>query len=190
MTRKADHETSLRTPGARLLSVFQQIDARGDFRKVFDAAQLEQLGLGTPVEEIYLTTSEPGVIRGMHLQLPPHDHVKLVCCLQGRVLDVLVDLRVGSPMHGRFETIELEACRPQALLVPKGVAHGFCVLEGPATLLYAVSTRHAPQHDSGIRWDSFGMNWPVTKAVVSDRDAALPTLADFASPFRFEAARS
>lgn len=187
--RKPDHETALRTPGARLLPVFHQADARGDFRKVFDAAQLERLGLGTPVEEIYLTTSEAGVIRGMHLQLPPHDHVKLVCCLQGRVLDVIVDLRTGSPMQGRFETIELSARQPQVLLVPRGVAHGFCVLEGPATLLYAVSTRHAPQHDSGVRWDSFGMTWPVPSPVVSARDAALPTLADFRSPFRIEAQR-
>lgn len=187
--RKPDHDTMLRTPGARLLPVFHQTDARGDFRKVFDAAQLERLGLGTPVEEIYLSTSEAGVIRGMHLQLPPHDHVKLVCCLQGRVLDAIVDLRAGSPMYGRFETVELDPRQSQVLHVPSGVAHGFCVLEGPATLLYAVSTRHAPQHDSGIRWDSFGMTWPVADPVVSERDAALPAFVDFRSPFLLEAKR-
>jgi dTDP-4-dehydrorhamnose 3,5-epimerase len=185
--RTADDEISLRTPGARLLPAFREVDARGEFRKVFDAARLERLGLRTAVEEIYVTTSGVGVLRGMHLQLPPHDHVKLVSCLSGRVLDVLLDVRDGSPMQGRFETIELNAARPSTLRVPRGVAHGFCVIDGPAVLLYAVSTRHAPAQDAGIRWDSFGLTWPVRDPVVSARDASLPTLSDFRSPFRFEA---
>lgn len=188
--RTADDQSPLRIPGALLLPAFHQTDPRGEFRKVFDAAQLDRVGLATPVEEIYLTTSGPGVIRGMHLQLPPHDHVKLVTCLQGRVLDVLLDLRHGSPMQGHFETIELDASRPWTLFVPRGVAHGFCVVEGPALLLYTVSSRHAPQHDTGIRWDSFGMNWPVREPMVSVRDASLPMLSDFHSPFRLEASRS
>lgn len=186
----SEGDPGLRTPGASLLPVFHQADNRGDFRKIFDSAQWERLGAQTSVEEIYMTTSVTGVIRGMHLQLPPHDHVKLVSCLQGRVLDVLVDLRSGSPMHGRFETLELSAAKPRVLRIPRGVAHGFCVIDGPATLLYAVSSRHAPEHDAGIRWDSFGLCWPLVRPVISDRDATLPTLAEFQSPFRFEAPRA
>jgi|LauGreDrversion4_2_1035121.scaffolds.fasta_scaffold18449_2 dTDP-4-dehydrorhamnose 3,5-epimerase len=181
--------SSFRTPGAHVLRPFVARDRRGDFCKVFDIEVFARHGLETRFEETFVTTSARDVIRGMHLQLPPHDHVKCVTCLQGRILDVIVDLREGSPMAGQHESIELAGSDPRTVYVPPGVAHGFCVLEGPAIVHYATSTRHAPSHDTGIRWDTFGMRWPVTQPIVSERDAALPTLAEFRSPFRFEGPR-
>jgi dTDP-4-dehydrorhamnose 3,5-epimerase len=119
----------------------------------------------------------------MHFQLPPHDHYKLVVCLAGGVLDVVLDLRRGSPAYGKFESFELTGRSPQLLLIPPGLAHGFCVTEAPATMYYKVTTAYSPAHDSGVRWNSIGFEWPVNDPLVSARDAALPALADFQSPF-------
>jgi len=121
-------------------------------------------------------------VRGMHFQLPPHDHVKLVYCPVGAVLDVLVDLRKGSGM-GRVASAELRGDEPSLLVIPKGVAHGFRALRDDSLMVYKTSTEHAPSHDAGIRWDSFGFDWGVALPVLSARDAAHPALADFASPF-------
>ncbi len=176
-----------KSPSANLtlLSVFSQQDARGSFRKLFSSVDLRSRGVSCEVHEIFVTRSFPAVVRGMHFQLPPHDHEKHVCCLDGKILDVIVDLREGSPTYGRFESVELDARQPRVLTVPRGFAHGFCVLEGPALVHYVVSSPHAPSHDAGIRWDSFGMDWPLTDPCVSERDRALPPLAEFQSPFRY-----
>jgi dTDP-4-dehydrorhamnose 3,5-epimerase len=178
--------TQPRTPGVQLLRPFHSVDHRGDFCKFFDIDVQRTSGLANQIEECFVTTSHDRVLRGMHLQLPPHDHAKFVTCTQGRVLDVVLDLRVDSPRFGMAEGFELDGASPRTVAIPSGLAHGFCVLSGPATLIYAVTRRHAPSHDTGIRWDSFGFEWPVSAPLVSARDAALPRLADFASPFRME----
>ena len=121
----------------------------------------------------------------MHFQVPPADLVKTVCCATGRVLDVVVDLRVGSPTYGQHEAFILDAAAPEIVYIPAGLAHGFLVLSTESLMLYQVTHDYAPKSDSGIRWDSCGIAWGVTNPVVSERDDALPRLADFASPFRY-----
>ncbi len=161
-------------------------DERGRFIKTYHEPAFAELGLPFVLAEEFLTTSQHGVIRGLHFQSPPHDHIKVVCCVVGEVLDVLLDLRVGSPTYGQHARFFLSAERSTVLYIPPGIAHGFCVTgPGDATLLYKVSTPYAPAHDTGIRWDSAGIDWPISAPTLSERDRALPALSKFISPFRF-----
>lgn len=159
-------------------------DARGMFLKTYHEPTFRELGLGTDWREEFISTSIKGVIRGMHFQAPPHQHAKFVVCLSGRVLDVALDLRVRSGTYGRWIAVELAPEKANGLYIAEGFAHGFLALEEQSTLLYKVSTVHAPESDRGIRWDSFGFPWPVKAPVVSTRDTAFETFDDFQTPFR------
>jgi len=169
-------------PGATLVALKRFEDARGSFVKTFARSAFEAAGVDFDFREEFYSFSRRDVVRGMHFQLPPHDHVKLVYCAAGSVLDVLVDLRRGAGL-GRVASVVLSADEPSLLVIPKGVAHGFRALRDDSLMVYKTSTEHAPSHDAGIRWDSFGFEWGVTAPVVSQRDAGHPSLADFDSPF-------
>ena len=175
--------TELSLPGCYLLEprVFQ--DARGRFVKPLLCSALEAQGLRSDFREQYYSTSAPGVIRGMHFQTPPEDHAKLVYCASGAVTDVLLDLRRGLESYGRHLALPLSADSGHAVYIPAGVAHGFVATQAPALLVYNVTSEHAPNHDAGVRWDSFGFAWPAGDAVISDRDRTFPALADYLSPF-------
>jgi dTDP-4-dehydrorhamnose 3,5-epimerase len=171
-------------PGTYLLrpKVFE--DARGDFVKTFHDGLFRELGIEfRPLEEFF-STSRKGVLRGMHFQLPPHDHAKLVYCVRGRVLDVLLDLRTNSPSYGKSVGAELSGENHHQFYIPSGVAHGFLSLENDSVMVYKTSTVHVPSHDAGVRWDSFGFDWALDGApILSSRDDALPPFAD--SPCSF-----
>lgn len=162
-------------------------DDRGTFVKTFHRATFEQWGLPTDFPEAFYSVSRRGVLRGLHFQLPPAAHAKLVTCVSGKILDAAVDLRQGSPTYGRHALLELSAEQANMLYVPVGLAHGFYALTDRATVLYNVTTMHAPALDTGIRWDSAGIPWPEPRPVVSARDAAFPSLSDFQSPFTWGA---
>ncbi|MBK8637468.1 MAG: dTDP-4-dehydrorhamnose 3,5-epimerase [Chromatiaceae bacterium] len=166
-------------------SVFQ--DSRGIFVKTYHADQFQESGLRTDWAEQYYTNSAPGVLRGLHFQLPPRDHAKLVYCIAGRVLDVAVDLRVGSPSYGRYVKLELSAARGNMMYLAAGLAHGFCTQDEPATLVYNVTSIYQPEGDAGIRWDSVNIPWPLPRPLLSGRDQGFPTLAEFDSPFVYQA---
>lgn len=159
-------------------------DERGMFVKTFHADRFAELGLPTEWREEYYSSSSKGVIRGMHFQTPPHDHEKLVYCIQGRVLDVVVDLRQQSPTFRRHLAVELDAAEGHGLMVPKGMAHGFLALTENVLMAYKVTTVYAPANDAGIRWDSIGLDWGVRDPVVSARDRAHPPFEAFTSPFQ------
>lgn len=159
------------------------VDARGSFVKVFHRDLFRAHGLETDFAEEYYSQSRRGVVRGMHFQVPPADHVKVVYCVHGEVFDVLLDLRVGSPSYGKVASFRLSAEQGNYLYIPKGVAHGFCAISETAIMVYKVGTVHDPEHEAGVRWDSIGIEWPVADPIVSERDARLPRLADFKSPF-------
>lgn len=160
------------------------LDIRGRFLKTYHEGAFRDLGLCTQWREEFVTTSAKGVLRGLHFQVPPHQHTKLVVCLAGRVLDVALDLRAGSPTYGVCAAVELSGDRANGMYIPEGFAHGFLALENGATLLYKVSTQHAPAQDQGLRWDSIGFDWKVDSPILSARDAAFGTLAAFQTPFR------
>jgi dTDP-4-dehydrorhamnose 3,5-epimerase len=175
-----------RIPGLRLLRPRIAADSRGRFVKIMHAAFFAAHGLRTDFREQYYSVSTRGVIRGFHFQVPPMEHVKLVTCLSGRVMDVVVDLRRGSPQFGNHEIFDLSAASGTILYIPVGCAHGFLTQSESATLFYDVSSVYAPDCDRGIRWDSAGVAWPVADAIISPRDRDLPRLAEFDSPFAFD----
>jgi dTDP-4-dehydrorhamnose 3,5-epimerase len=172
--------------GAFELQLRKAEDRRGAFVKTIQRSVFEQLGFETKFVEQYYTVSQTNVLRGMHFQTPPDDHAKLVYCPHGKALDVLLDIRRGSPTFGLFATIELSAEKANAVYVPRGLAHGFYAVEGPLTMVYNVTSEHSPKHDAGIAWNSFGAPWPSTSPIISDRDAGFPTLSAFETPFVFE----
>lgn len=174
----------LELPGCYEIQLPRFSDARGSFTKTVSTSRFAEHGLRTDFLESFYTVSEANVLRGMHFQLPPADHAKLVYCLAGSILDVGLDLRVDSPTFGRYSASEISAARNNAVYLPSGIAHGFYVLEAPAVTLYHVTTEHDPKLDTGIAWDSFAMDWPTKNPVLSGRDAAWPKFADFKSPFR------
>lgn len=160
-------------------------DVRGRFVKTYHQDVFNQHKLATNFVEQYYSVSHKGVLRGLHFQTPPHEHAKLVYCLTGKVLDAIVDLRVGSPTFGKFELIELDAASAKMLYIAAGMAHGFYALEDDTIMQYHVTTTYAPNFDTGIRWDSAGIPWPNMRPILSERDSKFALLADYISPFTY-----
>ena len=173
-------------PGCLLLQPRVLEDARGSFVKPYQRDAFLALGLAPDFVEQYYSHSHRGVVRGMHFQRPPAQHDKLVYCVHGEVFDVVLDLRVGSPSYGQAASFILSAEQGNALYIPAGMAHGFCATSELATLVYNVTSIYAPEHDSGVRWDSIGIDWPAEAPLVSPRDAGFAALSDFDSPFLYE----
>lgn len=161
-------------------------DTRGRFVKIFHEPSYSALGLEINFAEEYYSVSHKNVIRGLHFQVPPVDHVKMVYCLEGHALDVVLDLRVGSPTYGQYEMFELNSINSSSIYIPKGMAHGFCALSENTIMVYKVSTVYSPAHDAGILWSSVGVQWPTTEPILSARDQSFLTLEQFESPFRYE----
>lgn len=172
-------------PGLILVEPKWVADDRGLFVKTFHELIWRKAGIHFVVQEEFYSTSRAGVLRGMHFQVPPRAHDKVVSCLHGEVLDVVLDLRVGSPTFGQWQSFKLSQENRHLLFIPAGLAHGFLARTEECLVHYKTSTTHSPEHDRGIRWDSFGMDWGKTVPLVSPRDAGFPTLADFESPFVF-----
>lgn len=174
-------------PGCLKIVYDARSDDRGHFIKTVQSSLFTAQGLENDFREQFYSVSRRGVVRGMHFQLPPYDHAKLIHCMQGTILDVIVDLRMGSPAFGLSLAVELTEDEPAAFHIPRGCAHGFCALSESATTHYAVTSEYRAESDVGVHWQSLGIIWPVSEreAIVSPRDAMLPPLPDFHSPFRF-----
>lgn len=173
-------------PGVKILRPFVFEDARGNFVKPFHEGQLAAWGISLHVREEFFSTSATGVLRGMHFQIPPNAHQKLVYCITGRVLDVLLDLRKDSPTFGKSTSFELSAANRHVVYIPVGFAHGFLSLEDNSCLVYKTDAVHAPESDRGILWNSFGFEWPIppgSESAISARDIAHPALEQFDNPF-------
>ena len=165
-------------------------DARGYFFESFNAREFaEKTGLDVTFVQDNESRSKYGVIRGLHFQLPPYTQSKLVRVVKGRVLDVAVDIRKGSPTYGQHVACELTEDNHRQFFVPKGFAHGFCVLSEDAVFQYKCDNFYAPQADAGISIldASLGIDWgiPMDRAILSEKDTRHPCLKDFDSPFVF-----
>lgn len=158
-------------------------DDRGTFVKTFHQDLFADYGLNREFAEEYYSYSCHGVLRGLHFQLPPADHIKVVYCVSGEVLDVVVDLRVGSPTYGSFAQYVLSAGNGNMLYIPAGLAHGYYVSGDHAVMMYKVATTYSPEHDTGILWNSAGIPWPDPAPILSGRDSGFVPLAAFNSPF-------
>ena len=165
-------------------------DVRGYFFESFNAREFaEKTGLDVTFVQDNESRSKYGVIRGLHFQLPPYTQSKLVRVVKGRVLDVAVDIRKGSPTYGQHVACELTEDNHRQFFVPKGFAHGFCVLSEDAVFQYKCDNFYAPQADAGISIldASLGIDWgiPMDRAILSEKDTRNPCLKDFDSPFVF-----
>lgn len=179
-------ETSL--PGCYLVLCDFTEDERGRFVKTFHDARFTELGLRTDWREEYYSVSARNVLRGMHFQIPPADHAKLAHCAAGEVLDVIVDLRVGSPSFGQCASFLLSAAGGDSVYIPSGMAHGFLSLREGSIVHYSVTSVYSREHDAGILWNSLTFDWPIDNPVVSGRDSRHPRLEDFRSPFIYRQA--
>lgn len=164
-------------PGMLVLEGEPRRDERGWFQRCFCRAELEALGLCADIAQANLSFSaQAGTLRGLHYQLGPSAESKLVTCLLGGVLDVVLDLRPASPSYGRHAAVELSPHNRRSVLVPQGCAHGFLSTEPASQMLYLVTAAFDPLRERGIRWNdpAFAIPWPFPPAVISPRDATLP----------------
>jgi len=174
---------SLPLADAALITFPAFYDVRGSFVKTFHDTILGDNGIRFRLKESYFSFSKKDVIRGMHFQLPPHQHAKIVFCPHGAILDVLVDLRKNAPTYGQYHAQELSAANHKGYYIPEGFAHGFKALTDDAMTYYLVSSEYSKEHDTGIRFDSFGFDWKTDNPIISERDLSFPGLKDFVSPF-------
>jgi len=169
----------------KLLEPKSHKDIRGKFVKIFNDDFFKQNGLNIKIAETYYSVSHNNVIRGMHFQTPPHDHVKMVYVPYGRILDVVLDIRKESPTYNKYLSIEISDDNGYLLIVPKGFAHGFKSLCDDTIVTYMQTSCYAPKNDTGIRYNSFGFDWECKNPKLSERDQNFQLLSDFDSPFSY-----
>ena len=157
-------------------------EERGVFERLFAADELARAGINAQAVHINLTrTTQPGTVKGFHLQRAPHAETKIITCIVGRIFDVAVDLRAGSRTYGQWFGIELSPDVPQSLLIPEGFAHGMQCLEPDSIVHYVHSVAYAPTAEAGVHpLDSdLAVQWPLPPQYLSLRDQSLPLLAEF-----------
>lgn len=170
-------------PGCHLIKYFRQEDERGEFRKTYTAAWFNEKPAEMQIKEVYHSYSEPGVFRGFHFQVPPHEHRKLVVCQKGMIQDFVMDIRRSSETYGKTFSFELSEENNLGILIPAGCAHGFYVPDKPALITYMVDSVYTPESDRGILWSTVPCEFPFKDAVCSERDLNFPSFSDFKSPF-------
>ncbi|MCL4160343.1 UNVERIFIED_CONTAM: hypothetical protein GTU68_013595, partial [Idotea baltica] len=158
-------------------------DSRGKLVKTFHKDTFKDLGLETDFAEEYYSTSGKNVLRGLHFQEPPFDHVKCVTCLSGKIFDVVVDLRKKSATYKKHFSIVLDAEIGNMLYIPRGMAHGFYVLGENAIFLNRTTTIYNGGSEGGVKWDSCEIDWPNMNPIVSEKDKNLIELNNYNSPF-------
>lgn len=169
--------------GLIILQTVKANDDRGSFQKLFNYDFFAENGLATDFKEFYYSVNRKGARRGMHFQIPPFDHVKIVYVSKGRILDVCVDIRKKSATFGKCFSIELNAENGQYLYIPKGFAHGFLTLEDNSIVNYAQTSCYNKECDCGILQDSIDFEWGESSVIVSKRDQTFPKLSEYKSPF-------
>ncbi len=177
--------------GVRVLTPRRFGDARGFFSESWNRRLLAEHGMNYDfVQDNHSVSARVNTVRGLHFQSPPHAQAKLVRCGRGRLFDVAVDIRKGSPTYGRWFGIELSFENGRQLMIPAGFLHGFATREPDTEIVYKCTDYYSPTADGAVRFDdpAIGIDWGLSgEAILSDKDAAAPRLADFATPFSFEA---
>lgn len=177
---------------ARLIVPRRFADERGWFSETFNAARYAELGIsGEFCQDNHSFSHRRGTLRGLHFQRDPHAQAKLVRCTAGRIYDVAVDIRRGSPTYGRWVGAELTAAGGEQMFVPAGYAHGYLTLEDGCEVLYKVDAYYAPASEAGIAWDdaALAIAWPLGDGeapLLSTKDSALPTLAEVSADFAYD----
>jgi dTDP-4-dehydrorhamnose 3,5-epimerase len=155
-------------------------DIRGSFNETYNKNEFEEAGIYDNFIQDNVSSSKKGVIRGLHFTITPHETAKLVGCTQGKILDVVVDIRPKSSTYGKWVSEVLSADNHRMLFIPKGFAHGFCALSDMVQVSYKVTDYYYPESDSGIIYNDpdIGINWPITDPILSEKDKKLPFLKD------------
>ncbi len=156
-------------------------DSRGFFMETYKKSDFEQFGIDTNFVQDNHSSSDKGVLRGLHYQLQPKAQGKLVRCIKGKIFDAAVDIRKSSPSFGKWIGVELSEENRLMLWIPKGFAHGFLTLSENAQMVYNVSgNEYSAEHDRNIRWNDrdIGIDWPIGSPILSEKDAMAPFLKD------------
>jgi dTDP-4-dehydrorhamnose 3,5-epimerase len=172
------HPTTLKD--ATLIDLERRGDDRGFFARTFCVDEFSAHGLPTDfVQQNMSYSANKGTLRGMHFQNAPHGEDKLIRCLRGAIVDIIVDLRLDSPTYKKWEAFELTEENKRQLLVPKGFAHGFQAVSDHVEVTYLVSAKYTPSAESGVRWNdpAFGITWPLEPTEMSDKDRSWPDFA-------------
>ncbi|MCQ0090562.1 dTDP-4-dehydrorhamnose 3,5-epimerase [Roseovarius sp. M141] len=178
-----------RLDGVLILTPERHGDARGFFSESWNKTRLIEAGLTLPefVQDNHSLSGQVGTVRGLHFQAPPHAQGKLVRCGRGRLFDVAVDIRCGSPTYGEWTGTELSFENGRQLWLPAGFLHGFMTQEPDTEIIYKCTDHYAPECDGAVRWDSCGIDWPLngTAPLLSEKDATAMPFDAFKSPFTF-----
>lgn len=179
----------LEIPEILVLTPRRFADDRGFFVETYNSSRLAATGVESVFVQDNMSYSKAaGTLRGLHYQRPPFAQAKLVSVLKGRIFDVAVDVRRGSPTYGRHAAIELSADSGQQIFVPAGFLHGFLTLEPDTIVAYKVDAGYSAEADGSIRWNDpdLAIAWPKTDALIlSPKDASAPPFATFESPFNY-----
>ena len=173
--------------GVYEISLNPHIDDRGFFMRTYDSAIFGKSGLQKEwVQENHSHSNSKGIIRGLHLQLPPFAETKLVRCIRGSVIDVFVDLRLGSETFGEWGKVELSAENKTMVYIPRGFAHGFCTMTERSEVLYKVDNFYSKDHELGIQWDDVNLKiaWPVKEPILSDKDRNNLSFDEFCAVYK------
>ncbi|MCG6112788.1 MAG: dTDP-4-dehydrorhamnose 3,5-epimerase [Paracoccus sp.] len=171
--------------GVLILTPARHGDARGFFSESWNRRTLMQAGVELPefVQDNHSMSMQVGTLRGLHYQAPPHAQGKLVRCGRGRLFDVAVDARRGSPTFGQWFGTELSFENGRQLWIPAGFLHGFVTREPDTEIVYKCTDHYDRASDGAVAWDSLGIDWGVADPLLSDKDRAAPAFADWTSPF-------
>lgn len=160
--------------GLKIIHLKEFKDSRGSFIKVYNEDLFSENALKLDFKESYYSISSKNVIRGMHFQIPPFEHTKLVYLDNGKIIDVVLDIRKSSPTYGQHFTIKLNTDNPILVYIPVGCAHGFLSLEDNTIVTYLQTSVYNNICDKGIKYNSFKMNWGVENPIISERDLNFP----------------
>lgn len=168
-----------------LIDLFHHTDVRGEFIKPFRAdVWYQETGIEFNIKEIFYSLSQKNVLRGMHFQIPPHAHHKIVYLSQGSALDVVVDIRPFSTTYLKTVSFNLDAKKPQAVFIPIGLAHGFLSKEDNTMMTYLTTHENFKETDAGVLYNSVDFDWGNTgNYIISDRDKAFPKVTEYTSTF-------
>ncbi len=176
----------LKIPDVILIEPIVFVDERGFFMETFKASDFKANNISYEFVQDNHSKSQKWVLRGLHYQLKPMEQGKLVRCIKGKIWDVAVDIRKGSPWYGKWVGIELSEENKLMLWIPPGFAHGFVALED-AEVIYKCTKEYAPQYDRGIIWNDpeLAIHWPIKNPILSLKDANLPNLKDAENNFEY-----
>ncbi len=166
-------------------------DERGFFMESYKESDFKGFGIDKKFVQDNHSKSKKNVLRGLHYQLPPMEQAKLVSCVKGKVFDVAVDIRKGSPYYGKWIGEYLSEENKNMLFIPAGFAHGYLVMSEEAEIIYKVTKEYSPEHDRGIIWNDpeIGINWPIEKnPIISKKDLNLNSLIQAKNNFFYSRA--